>query len=182
MDLKKLSGPLKSQLSLLGFDLVLLEGVKDGQDGALRLYVEHLDQSRPVTVDDCAALHEGLLPWMDAEFPGPREAHWIEEVSSPGLERPLTTAEHFQRFVGRLCKAKTSQAIDGQKRFKGWIAHVSDSAVTLEEDGALKQIPLDIIQKANLAPFDEDKAPKPKHAPPTVDEPAGAEKSASKEA
>jgi len=181
MDLAKLSGPIESQLSLLGFELVLLEHAKDGAGEALRLYVDHLDQSSPITLDDCVALHEGLLPWLDAEFPSFRETYGIE-ISSPGLERPLAAACHFQRFLGRLCKAKTRLPINGQKSFKGWINHVSDSAVTLEEDGALKQIPFDLIQKANLAPFDEDRAPKPKHTPHKVDERADAEKSAAKEA
>jgi len=179
MDAKQLRGPLESQLSLLGFELVLLEQADGG--GTLRLYVDHLDQCGPVTLDDCAALHENLLPWIDAEFPGLREASGIE-VSSPGLERPLATAGHFRRFLGRLCKAKTRLPVNGQKAFKGWINGVSDDVVTLEEDGALKQIPLDLIQKANLAPFDEDGAPKPKHTPRAVDEPAGAEKSVPKEA
>jgi ribosome maturation factor RimP len=181
MDLEKLQGSLENQLSMLGFELVLLEHAKNDQGEALRLYIDHLDRSRPITVDDCAALHEGLLPWMDAEFPNFREAYGIE-VSSPGLERPLASAGHFQCFIGRLCKAKTRLPINGQKSFKGWINGVSGSVLTLEEDGALKQIPLDLIQKANLAPFDEDKAPKPKHTPQMVDESAGAEKSASREA
>ena len=181
MDLKQLSGPIESQLSLLGFELVLLEHARDGQDEVLRLYVDHLDQSRPITLDNCAALHEGLLPWLDAEFPSFRETYGIE-ISSPGLERPLAAAGHFRHFLGRLCKAKTRLPINGQKSFKGWINDVSGSTVTLEEDGALKHIPLDLIQKANLAPFDEDKTPKPKHSPPQVDEQAGAEKSAAKEA
>jgi len=181
MDLKKISGPIESQLSLLGFELVLLEHAKTGQCEALRLYIDHLDQSQPITLDNCVALHEGLLPWLDVEFPNFRETYGIE-VSSPGLERPLVAARHFQRFLGRLCKVKTLQPLNGQKSFKGWINDVSDSVVTLEEDGALKNIPLELIQKANLAPFDEERAPKPKHTPHLVDERVGAEKSAAKEA
>ncbi|MDR2561976.1 MAG: ribosome maturation factor RimP [Holophagales bacterium] len=181
MDLKKISGPIESQLSLLGFELVLLEPAKSGQGEVLRLYIDHLDHSQPITLDDCAALHEGLLPWLDVEFPSFRETYGIE-VSSPGMERPLAAARHFQRFLGRLCKVKTLQPINGQKSFKGWINNVSASAVTLEEDGALKSVPLELIQKANLAPFDEEKAPKPKHTPHMVDELVGAEKSAAKEA
>jgi ribosome maturation factor RimP len=53
--------------------------------------------------------------------------------------------------------------LNGQKRFKGWISGCSETAVTLEEDGLLKEVPFDILQKAKLAPFDEEKTPKPKH-------------------
>ena len=69
--------------------------------------------------------------------------------------------------------------MNGQKRFKGWINAVSESSVTLEEDGNLKQIPFDLIQKANLAPFDEAKAPKHKHAALAVDENVQAQRKAS---
>ena len=178
MDLNKLQRPIESQLSMLGFELVLLEFAQSGQEEALRIYVEHADHARPVTLEDCAAVNDGLLAWMDVEFPSFRESHAIE-ISSPGVERPLATPQHFQRFIGRLCRAHTRLPMDGQKRFKGWISAVSDSSVTLEEDGNLKQIPFDLIQKAKLVPFDEEKAPKHKHAAMVADESGQAQRKAS---
>ena len=166
---------------MLGFELVLLESAREGGDDVMRIYVDHLDHGKPVTLDDCVAVNDGLMAWMDVEFPSLRENTGIE-ISSPGLERPLVTPAHYLRFIGRLCKLQTRLPINRQKRFKGWINAVSDSSVTVEEDGDLKQVPFDLIQKAKLAPFDEDKTPKPKHTLIAVDEPAGAEKSASKEA
>jgi ribosome maturation factor RimP len=179
MDLTKLQRPIENQISLLGFELLLLESAREGRDEVLRLYVDHADQNRPVTLDDCAAVNDGLLAWLDVEFPSLRETTGIE-ISSPGLERPLVIPKHYSRFAGHLCKLRTRLPLNGQKNFKGWINAVSDSSVTLEEDGALKQIPFDLIQKANLAPFDEDDTPKPKHT--LITEQAGAEKSASGEA
>ncbi|MDR0498730.1 MAG: ribosome maturation factor RimP [Holophagales bacterium] len=179
MDLKKLQCPIENQLSLLGFELVLLESAHEGRDEVLRLRVEHLDRNEPVTLDDCTAVSYGLNAWLDVEFPSWRETTGIE-ISSPGLERPLVIPKHYSRFVGHLCKVRTRLSLNGQKHFKGWINTVSDSSVTVEEDGILKQIPFDLIQKANLAPFDEDNTPKPRHAPITEHE--GAEKSASREA
>ena len=165
MDLKKVQPPLERQLALLGYELVHLETVREGKDELLRLYIDHLDgetSQRKVTLDDCTHAHEGLLLWMDVEFPDLREKLGVE-VSSPGLERPLVKADHFRRFAGRLCRVQTAAPINGQKRFKGWIGPVGEGGVTLEEDGVLKTIPLDAIQKARLAPFDEDGAPPPKH-------------------
>jgi ribosome maturation factor RimP len=204
MDLQKLQHPIECQLALLGFELVLLESAHEGRDEMIRLYVDHLDQTKSVTLDDCVALNDSLLAWMDVEFPLLRNMVGVE-ISSPGVERPLVTSEHFRRFVGHLCKIQTQHLLNGQKRFKGWINTVSASSVTLEEDGTLKQIPLDQIRIAKLAPFDEAKAPKPKHAAATsttepicaapamatakteyaviaANELAGAEKSVSKEA
>ncbi len=165
MDLKKAQPLLERQLALLGYELVHLELAREGRDEVLRLYIDHLDAAasgRKVTLDDCTAAHEGLLLWMDVEFPDLREKLGVE-VSSPGMERPLVKADHFRRFAGRLCRLQTAAPLNGQKRFKGWIGPVEGDTLTLEEDGVLKSIPLESIQKARLAPFDEDKTPRPKH-------------------
>jgi ribosome maturation factor RimP len=165
VDQKKLQAPLDRQLRLLGFELVHLEVAREGGDDILRLYIDHLDaeqSGRRITLDDCVAANDGLVAWMDVEFPDLRETTSLE-ISSPGLERPLVTADHFRRFAGRLCRIQTKSPVNGQKRFKGWIGPVGAEAVTLEEDGVLKQVPLELLQKARLAPFDEDSTPKPKH-------------------
>ena len=169
MDLKKLQAPLERQLKLLGFELVHIETAREGGDDVLRLYIDHLDAEtsrRKITLDDCVAANDGLIAWMDVEFPDLRETT-VLEISSPGMERPLVTADHFRRFEGRLCRIQTKSPVNGQKRFKGWIGPVANAgdgeAVTIEEDGALKQVPLELMQKARLAPFDEDSTPKPKH-------------------
>ena len=176
MDLTKLQAPLERQLSLLGYELVHLETAREGGDDILRLYVDHLDaetSKRKVTLDDCVAVNEGLLAWMDVEFPNLRETTSIE-ISSPGMERPLSKADHFRRFRGRLCRLQTRRPVNGQKRFKGWIGPVADGAVTIEEDGVLKSVPLDDLQKGRLAPFDEDSTPKPKHLSAVMTETADA--------
>ena len=170
MDLKKLQAPLEAQLTLLGYELVHLEAAREGRDEVLRLYVDHADaeqSGRKVTLDDCVAVNDGLLDWMDVEFPGLRE-HASIEVSSPGMERPLVRQAHFRRFLGRLCRIQTLRPIQGQKRFKGWIGEAGPESVVLEEDGVLKAIPYAEMQKARLAPFDEDGTPKPKHLAATT--------------
>lgn len=182
MELPKLQAPIERQLALLGFELVCLESVKEGRDSILRLYVDHLDRGpmgdRAVTLDDCVAVNDGLVVWMDVEFPSLREEVGLE-ISSPGLDRPLTKPEHYHRFAGRLCRIQTRIPINGQKRFKGWIGEATAEAVIVEEDGLLKTVPLDAIQKARLAPFEEAKTPKPRLvAPAATHKTAGVEKSA----
>lgn len=182
MDLKKLQPPIERQLGLLGFELVCLEAAKEGRDEILRLYIDHLDAKRPVTLDDCVTANDGLVAWMDVEFPSLREDVGLE-ISSPGVERPLTKPEHFRRFAGRLCRIQTAMPLNGQKRFKGWIGEVTTEAVTLEEDGALKTVPFEAVQKARLAPFDEPKTPKPRIVAQAATEvSAGAETSPGEEA
>ncbi|MDE3246274.1 MAG: ribosome maturation factor RimP [Acidobacteriota bacterium] len=165
MDLQKLKSPIEKQLELLGYELVHLESVKEGRDSILRLYIDHLRgaaSKKKVTLDDCVAANDGLVAWLDATFPDLRESMNLE-ISSPGMERPLTKTAHYHRFAGRLCRIQTKLPLNGQKRFKGWIGEATHEAVTIEEDGVLKTIPLEIIQKSRLAPFDEAKTPQPKH-------------------
>jgi ribosome maturation factor RimP len=162
--------------------LVCLESAKEGRDSILRLYVDHLDhgpnEDRAVTLDDCVTVNDGLIAWMDVAFSSLREEVSLE-ISSPGLDRPLTKQEHYHRFAGRLCRIQTRIPINGQKRFKGWIGEATTEAVTMEEDGILKTVPLDAIQKARLAPFDEEKTPKPRLvASAATHKTAGVEKSA----
>ena len=187
MDLRALQTEFEAQLSRLGYELVYLEAAKEGRDSILRLYIDHLDaeqSARKVTLDDCVTVHEGLLPWIEVEFPDLREKLGLE-ISSPGLERPLVTADHFRRFAGHLCRIQTLRPLNGQKRFKGWIGEPGEGTITLEEDGALKVIPLAEIQKARLAPFDEDKTPQPRHVAArraALPQDVGAETSAGTEA
>ncbi len=182
MDLQKVQAPIERQLALLGFELVFIESAKEGRDSILRLFIDHLDGQRPVTLDDCVAVNDGLVAWMDVEFPSLREDIGLE-ISSPGLERPLVKPEHYRRFAGRLSRIQTAQPLNGQKRFKGWLGEVTPEAITLEEDGVLKTIPFDMIQKARLAPFDEAKTPKPRIVVmTTADASAAVEKSTGEEA
>ena len=189
MDLQKLQAPIEKQLALLGYELICLESAKEGRDTILRLYIDHADANqsqRKVTLEDCVSANDGLVPWMDVEFPSLRESVNLE-ISSPGMERPLTKATHYNRFAGRLCRIQTKLPLNGQKRFKGWIGEAGPDSITIEEDGVLKTVPFEIIQKSRLAPFDEAKTPQPRHVValrsniPDVQETAGAETSASNE-
>jgi ribosome maturation factor RimP len=133
MELEKLRGPLDRQLALLGFELVCLEAAREGRDPLLRIYIDHLDHGpdgqRPITLDDCVAANDGLVAWLDVEFPSLREQAGLE-ISSPGLERPLAKPAHFARYQGHLCRIQTLAPIQGQKRFKGWIGSSTSESIT----------------------------------------------------
>jgi len=189
LDLQKLHAPIEKQLELLGFELVYLESAKEGRDSILRLYIDHLHgatSKRKVTLDDCVTANDGLVAWLDVTFPDLRETMNLE-ISSPGMERPLSKTAHYHRFAGRLCRIQTKLPLNGQKRFKGWIGEATSESVTIEEDGVLKTIPFEIIQKSRLAPFDEAKTPQPKHVVglrsdiPDVHDEAGVETNAANE-
>ena len=72
------------------------------------------------------------------------------EVSSPGIDRPLRTAEHFNRFAGQTANVKTRGPIEGRSSFTGELSGFSDGAVRLIVEGETVAIPHDQIKRARL--------------------------------
>ena len=72
------------------------------------------------------------------------------EVSSPGIDRPLRTPEHFARFVGQTAVVKTLKAIEGRSQFTGTIISATEELITLEDQGTLFEIPFDLIKRSHL--------------------------------
>ena len=106
----------------------------------LRLYVD-----RPAGVDlavceDVTAALSDLL------------AQYSLEVSSPGLDRPLTKPEHFRRFIGHQVRVRTSEAIDGRHNFTGELVAADEREVSLREAAVERAIPLGAIRRSNLVP------------------------------
>ncbi len=74
------------------------------------------------------------------------------EVSSPGINRPLRTLEHFQRFLGEPVKMEALTPVDGRRRFKGTLKRAGEEGVVVEIDGLEYEVALDNIEKARLSP------------------------------
>ena len=104
----------------------------------LRIYID-----RPGGVD------LGLCEAVTAELRDLLERYSLE-VSSPGVDRPLTKPEHFRRFLGSRVRVRTSDPIDGRRNFTGTLQGADAEAVSLEADGEAVRIPLDGIKRSNL--------------------------------
>jgi len=105
-----------------------------------------------VTVDECAKVSRDLSAIFDVDDVVP--GAYTLEVSSPGLDRPLTRAEDYQRFAGRRAKLVMREKIDGQGYFKGTLGGIEDGPVKVVliegEDRRTHRVPLDVITRANL--------------------------------
>jgi len=138
-------------LESLGMELVDIEFVRAGRDSVLRLFI---DKEGGVTLDDCADVSRELSAILDVEdvIPG----HYSLEVSSPGLDRPLKKPADYERFVGRLVKVRTYEALPddaGNKRktFIGQLLGLVDGNVAMKlSEGQSASIPLEKVAKANL--------------------------------
>ena len=106
-----------------------------------------------VSHSDCERVSQQLSVILDVEDLIPGAAGYTLEVSSPGMDRALTKAEHFTRFAGRLAKITTSEPIGQSKFFEGRLAGFADGNVRLTLKGKeerVMEIPLHMIRKANL--------------------------------
>ena len=131
----------------LGYELWELEYSPGRGNGFLRLY---LDAAAGITLEDCERVSRAVSELLDAEDPIPGQ--YTLEVSSPGLERPLRTAEQFGRFVGETVFVETVQAVEGRRRFKGALTAAGTETVEVEVDGKRLTLPISGIRKAHLAP------------------------------
>lgn len=118
---------------------VLLAEIVGGS--TLRVFIDHPDG---VTLGLCERVTHAL--------PELRERYALE-VSSPGIERPLSKPQHFHRYLGRRARVRTRDAVDGHKSFTGELVGASDDAVTIASDGnppTLVAIPYAEIHRSNL--------------------------------
>lgn len=133
-------------LAAMGYALVRLK-LGGGKPQVLQIMVERADGSG-VGVDDCAAISRALSPILDVEDP---IAHgYMLEVSTPGIERPLTRLGDFTRFAGQEAKVELARPLAGRKRFRGRLLGVEGEAVRLEQDGEPLELPFSDIAAARL--------------------------------
>ena len=115
---------------------VLLAEVVRGQ--TVRLFIDHPDG---VSLELCTRVTNAL--------PEIRERYALE-VSSPGIERPLTKPDHFRRYLGRRARVRTRGAHEGRHSFTGELVGASDTDVTLAADTGVVQIPYSDINRSHL--------------------------------
>ena len=113
----------------IGFEIVRIRfGLQDGQ--TLQIMAERADGS--MSVEDCEELSRTLSAVLDVEDPIPGEYNL--EVSSPGIDRPLTRPKDFERWQGFDVKIELSEPMSGRKRFRGLLQGVEGGEVLVECD------------------------------------------------
>jgi ribosome maturation factor RimP len=137
--MQDLQNKIEERLAQLdpSIELVALE---NPSPDALRLYIDHPDG---VDLGLCERVTEQLRDLL--------LDHSLE-VSSPGLERPLTKPEHFRRFRGRRVRVRTREQLQGQRNFTGTIADADASGVSVDLGDRSVTIPHERIRRSNLVP------------------------------
>ena len=143
----KLFGLLEPVVAGLGYELVELEFSSAGRQSVVRVYIDRTDGGG-VGLEDCERASRAIGAVLDAEDPIGHE--YRLEVSSPGFDRPLRTAAHFERFAGSEARIELSAPIEGRRRFRGRLGPVTDGLVSIEVDRKEWKLPLSGISKARL--------------------------------
>ncbi|MFN4225872.1 MAG: ribosome maturation factor RimP [Hyphomonas sp.] len=155
----------------LGMEIVRLR-VQGGRRPHLQVMAERAGGA-PTDVEDCARLSRALSPVLDAADPIP-EAYLLE-VSTPGIDRPLTRPGDFARWTGHAAKIELARPIDGRRRFTGIITAEDEDGVHIELDDETELVAgIHEMSRASLVLTDEliDAARAAGNLPPQPDDDA----------
>jgi ribosome maturation factor RimP len=134
----------------MGFELVRIR-LQGGNQPVLQIMADKPDGG--IEVDDCADISTAVSAVLDVEDPIV-EAYTLE-VSSPGIDRPLTRLKDFDNFNGYEAKLETSELIDGRRRFKGQLSGVEDDEVLITITEGTIGLKFDWLSDAKLVLTDE---------------------------
>ncbi len=139
----------------MGYELVRLR-LMGGQRPTLQIMAERpagTEGAGTMEVEDCARLSRQLSVVLDVEDPIERE--YTLEVSSPGIDRPLTRLTDFDHWEGHEARLETSEPVDGRKRFKGVLAGIEGSEVLIDVDEGTIGLEFEWLIDAKLVLTDE---------------------------
>mgnify|MGYP000744664950 CR=1 FL=1 len=144
---------IEPSIEHMGYELVRLRWMGGNEYRTLQLMIEPKDGSN-TTVDDCEKVSHQVSALLDVEEIV-KDAYRLE-VSSPGIDRPLTRLKDFDKWKGFELKLETNEMIDGRRRFKGKVLKVQENIVELElDDKKLFNVPFETISEAKLVLTDE---------------------------
>lgn len=143
---EKLSHMLQPAIEVLDLELWGIEYLTKGRSALLRVYI---DSEEGVTIDDCEKVSRQISAILDVE--DPISGEYTLEVSSPGLDRPLFTAEQYAAYVGEVINVRLNSPIDGRRKFKGVLNSADPKTIVMTVDNQPVEILFSQIEKANVA-------------------------------
>ncbi|ABK47263.1 MULTISPECIES: ribosome maturation factor RimP [Shewanella] len=141
----RLADMLKVPVEALGFQLWGIEYVQAGKHSILRVFI---DGENGINIEDCANVSRQVSAVLDVEDPISTE--YTLEVSSPGVDRPLFTAEQYAAYVGEDVKLQLTMPVAGSRNLKGAITQVDGQMLSLNVNGKELVVALDNIRKGNI--------------------------------
>ncbi len=147
-NLQTLKRILTSVVEAMGYEWVGIEFHPRHANALLRIYI---DSATGITLEDCQRVSHQVSGVLDVE--DPIAGQYTLEVSSPGLDRPLFEARHFERFAGSEVRLQLREMLNGRRKLIGRLHGMrGDNVVIVDGEGQEWQVPLERIEKARLAP------------------------------
>lgn len=134
VDMTALTQMIEPEVQALGFELVRVKmlggGAVDGDGATLQVMAER-PATRQLTIDDCAAISRRLSEMLDEK--DPIESAYRLEVSSPGIDRPLTRLNDFVDWTGHEARVNVAEAVGARKQFKAMLAGADGETILLDD-------------------------------------------------
>ena len=142
---RRIAGIVNPTIEGMGFELVRVR-LMSGKKATLQIMAERPEGG--IEVADCARISRAIGAVLDVEDPVSGE--YALEVSSPGIDRPLTRLKDFERYEDYEARIETSELIDGRRRFKGVLRGVQDGEVLIEIPEGTVGLDFDWLTDATL--------------------------------
>lgn len=142
---QQLNDIVEPTITAMQYEFVGLEYLSGSAPAVLRIYIDHEDG---ISVDDCALVSRQISGVLDVE--DPISGEYNLEVSSPGLNRPLFKAEHYQDCIGERIKVKLRFPVEGRRKYTGQLLTVDDQNIEMQVDNQTVLLTINDIEKANM--------------------------------
>jgi ribosome maturation factor RimP len=142
----RIAALIEPSLTAMGYDLVRVQ-IDGKRQARVQVMAERSDGSG-MGVEDCAQLSRHISALLEVE--DPIEGSYTLEVSSPGIDRPLTRPADYARFAGHVAKVELRYARDNRRRFTGTIKGLDGETVLLDTEEGSVSLPLAEIERAKL--------------------------------
>ena len=146
-DLAAVTKLIEPEVKTLGFHLVRVAMIGGKSDPTLQIMAERPD-TRQLTIDDCSAISRKLSDLLDEK--DPIEEAYRLEVSSPGIDRPLTRLSDYADWTGHEARIRFAQPIDGAKQVSGIIEGITGDTISIATTKGIREVPFPSIASAKL--------------------------------
>lgn len=146
-DLVTVTKLIEPEVKALGFDLVRVAMTGGQSDPTLQIMAERPD-TRQLNLDDCQSISRRLSDLFDTQ--DPIEGSYRLEVSSPGIDRPLTRKSDFADWAGHEARIRFGQPIDGAKQVSGIIEGIFGDNIRIATTKGVREVPFEAIALAKL--------------------------------
>ncbi|EQB30780.1 ribosome maturation protein RimP [Sphingobium ummariense] len=147
-DIAELKALIEPEVNALGFDLVRIKLFGSGEDYTLQVMAER-PETKQLVIEDCATISRRLSDVLDEA--DPIEEAYRLEVSSPGIDRPLTRLHDYADWAGHEAKIATTETVSGRKSFRGVLNGVEgDDIIFRDAKAGDVVIPFALVGEAKL--------------------------------